>query len=79
MLGAVIAYHPSTRRRVSSLEHFEQPKTLLMYAVVAAVVALIVEVQPSMAFAWHVPRVPGPRPGCSRSQRAVHLHVQRSR
>jgi hypothetical protein len=49
-LGAVIAYHPSTRRRVSSLEHFEQPKTLLMYAVVAAVVALIVEVQPAMAF-----------------------------
>jgi hypothetical protein len=50
LLGAVIAYHPSTRRRVSSLEHFEQPKTLLMYAVVAAVVALIVEVQPAMAF-----------------------------
>ena len=50
LLGAVIAYHPATRRRVSSLEHFEQPKTLLMYAVVAAVVALIVEVQPAMAF-----------------------------
>lgn len=49
LLGALIAYHPSTRRRVSSLEHFEQPKTLLMYAVVAAVVALIVEVQPAMA------------------------------
>jgi hypothetical protein len=49
-LGAVIAYHPSTRRRLSSLETFEQPKTLLMYAVVAAVVALIVQVQPTMAF-----------------------------
>jgi hypothetical protein len=49
-LGALIAYHPSTRRRISTLEHFEQPKTLLMYAVVAAVVALIVEVQPAMAF-----------------------------
>jgi hypothetical protein len=49
-LGALIAYHPSTRRRVSSLEHFEQPKTLLMYGVVAAVVALIVQVQPTMAF-----------------------------
>jgi hypothetical protein len=49
-LGALIAYHPSTRRRVSSLEHFEQPKTLLMYAVVAAVVALVVQVQPAMAF-----------------------------
>lgn len=50
LLGAVIAYHPATRRRLSTLEHFEQPKTLLMYAVVAAVVALIVEVQPTMAF-----------------------------
>lgn len=50
LLGALIAYHPSTRRRISTLEHFEQPKTLLMYAVVAAVVALIVEVQPAMAF-----------------------------
>jgi hypothetical protein len=50
LLGAAIAYHPSTRRRVSSLEHFEQPKTLLLYAVVAAVVALVVEVQPAMAF-----------------------------
>ncbi len=49
-LGAVIAYHPSTRRRLSTLEHFEQPKTLLLYAVVAAVVALIVQVQPTMAF-----------------------------
>src|SRR5690606_2319907 len=49
VLGAVIAYHPSTRRRVSSLEHFEQPKTLLLYAVVAAVVALIVEGRPAMA------------------------------
>ena len=50
VLGAVIAYHPATRRRVSSLEHFEQPKTFLMYAMVAAMVALIVKVQPAMAF-----------------------------
>jgi uncharacterized membrane protein YhiD involved in acid resistance len=50
ILGAFIAYHPSTRRRVSSLDHFEQPKTFLMYAMVAAVVALIVKVQPAMAF-----------------------------
>ncbi len=49
-LGAAIAYHPSTRQRISTLEHYEQPKTLLIYAVVAAVVALIVEVQPTMAF-----------------------------
>jgi hypothetical protein len=50
VLSAVIAYHPSTRRRVSTLEHLEQPKTILMYGVVAAVVAIIVEVQPAMAF-----------------------------
>ena len=49
-LGAIIAYHPSTRRRLSTLEQFEQPKTLLLYSVVAAVVALIVQVQPAMAF-----------------------------
>ncbi len=50
LLAAVIAYHPVTRRRVSTLEHLEQPKTILMYGVVAAVVAIIVEVQPAMAF-----------------------------
>ena len=49
LLGALIAYHPSTRRRVSSIEHFEQPKTFLMYALVAAVVALLVKEQPAMA------------------------------
>jgi hypothetical protein len=50
VLGAAIAYHPAVRRRVSTLEHYEQPKTVLLYAVVSAVVALIVEVQPAMAF-----------------------------
>ena len=50
LLGAVIAYHPSTRSRLSSLAELEQPKTFLMYAMVASVVALIVKVQPAMAF-----------------------------
>jgi len=50
LLGAVIAYHPTARRRMSSLEHLEQPKAILMYAMVAAMVALIVKVQPAMAF-----------------------------
>jgi len=49
-LAALIAYHPTSRRRISSLEHLDQPKTILMYGVVAAVVAVIVEVQPAMAF-----------------------------
>jgi hypothetical protein len=50
LLGAVIAYHPTTRRRATSLETFEQPKTFLMYSMVAAMVALIVKVEPAMAF-----------------------------
>jgi hypothetical protein len=50
LLGATIAYHPATRRRMSSLDDVEQPKTVLMYAMVAAIVALMVEVQPAMAF-----------------------------
>lgn len=50
ILGAIIAYHPTTRRQVTSLDQYEQPKTFLMYAMVAAVVALIVKVQPAMAF-----------------------------
>jgi hypothetical protein len=50
LLGAAIAYHPSTRGRMSTLEHVEEPKTMLTYALVAAVVALMVEVQPAMAF-----------------------------
>jgi hypothetical protein len=49
-LSATIAYHPTTRRRMSSLEHYEQPKAFLLYSMVAAMVALIVKVQPAMAF-----------------------------
>jgi hypothetical protein len=48
-LGAVIAYHPLVRNKVSSVEELEQPKTLIMYAMVAAVVALLVKVRPEMA------------------------------
>jgi hypothetical protein len=50
LLGAVIAYHPAARRSLYTLERFEQPKTLLIYVVVAAVVAQIVQVHPNMAF-----------------------------
>lgn len=49
-LGAILAYHPATRRRMSSLEHVEEPKTFLMYAMVSAIVALIVQVESTMAF-----------------------------
>ena len=49
LLAAAIAYHPVTRKRASTLEEIEQPKTFLVYAMVGAIVALIVRVQPSMA------------------------------
>lgn len=49
VLSALIAYHPSTRRKATTLEEFEQPKTFIMYSMVGAVIALIVKVQPSMA------------------------------
>lgn len=50
LLGAVIAYHPTSRRKATSLEQLDQPKTFLMYSMVAAVAAQIVEIQPAMAF-----------------------------
>ncbi len=48
-LAAVIAYHPTTRAKASTLEQLEQPKTFMMYAMVGALIAIIVKVQPSMA------------------------------
>jgi hypothetical protein len=50
LLGAVIAYHPTARRKATSLEQLDQPKTFLMYSMVAAISAQIVEIQPAMAF-----------------------------
>jgi hypothetical protein len=50
LLGALIAYHPTARRKATSLEQLDQPKTFLMYSMVAAVSAQIVEIQPAMAF-----------------------------
>ena len=49
-LGAVIAYHPMTRGKVSSIAEFEQPKTFILYATVGAVVAQLVLIEPAMAF-----------------------------
>ncbi|NVB41367.1 hypothetical protein G6O69_26250 [Pseudenhygromyxa sp. WMMC2535] len=48
-LAAVIAYHPVARARATTLEALEQPKTLLTYALVGALIAIIVEIQPTMA------------------------------
>ncbi len=49
MLAAVIAYHPSTRRKASNITEFEQPKTFLMYAMVGALIAQLVQTYPPMA------------------------------
>jgi hypothetical protein len=48
-LGALIAYHPRTRAKASTLTELEQPKTFIFYALVGAVIAKIVEANSSMA------------------------------
>jgi hypothetical protein len=49
-LGAVLAYHPYAGRR-TSLEDLEQPKIIITYTVVGALIAIIVAPIPAMAFA----------------------------
>ncbi len=47
-LGAVMAYHPAVRRKASSLEQLEQPKTFIMYSMVGALIALLVQENTAM-------------------------------
>ena len=42
LLAATIAYHPRSRKRVDSLEEAEAPKVYLTYAVVGAMIGLMV-------------------------------------
>lgn len=42
LLGAVIAYHPMSRRTADSLEDAEAPKVYLMYAVIGATIGVMV-------------------------------------
>jgi len=49
-LGAVIAYHPF-RSRGATRDELEQPKTIITYTVVGALVAIVVAPIPAMAFA----------------------------
>jgi len=49
LLAALIAYHPTTRGKASTIEEIEQPKTFIMYSMIGAVIAIIVKVQPNMA------------------------------
>jgi hypothetical protein len=48
-LAAVIAYHPTLRRKASTLAEIEQPKTFILYSMIGALIAIVVKVQPSMA------------------------------
>src|SRR5688572_24619174 len=41
-LGAVIAFHPTTRRSIDTREEAELPKVLIMYALIGAVIGEIV-------------------------------------
>jgi hypothetical protein len=47
-LGAVIAYHPTARNKAATLEELEQPKTFIMYAMVGAVIGVVVSIYPVM-------------------------------
>jgi len=49
LLGACIAYHPRVYGKARSLDDVEQPKILLMYAMVGSLVAEIVSVWKEMA------------------------------
>ena len=48
MLLVVIAYHPASRRKAASFEELEQPKTFIMYAMVGAVIGVMVSIYPVM-------------------------------
>lgn len=48
-LAAIIAYHPRTREKAATLPELEQPKTFILYALVGAVIARIVEANSAMA------------------------------
>lgn len=49
-LGAALAYHPFAARP-TSVEDLEQPKTIITYTVVGALVAIVVAAIPAMGFA----------------------------
>ena len=48
--GAMLAYHPVYRRRGLTLDALEQRKTVIVYSVVGALIALVCAAAPSMAF-----------------------------
>lgn len=49
LLAALLAYHPSTHRKLSTRADFEQPKTMVLYGLVGALVGHIVDLNEAMA------------------------------
>jgi hypothetical protein len=50
VLGAILAFHPFAGRK-NTLEDLEQPKIIITYTVVGALVAIVVSAMPAMGFA----------------------------
>lgn len=48
-LAAAIAYHPTARSRATTIAQLEQPKTFMFYAMVGAILTIIVKTMPNMA------------------------------
>ncbi len=49
VLAAVLAYHPSTRRKVTTRAELDQPKTMVLYGLVGALVGHVVLINEMMA------------------------------
>ena len=50
VLAALIAYHPSSYGKATSLSELEQPKTFILYALVGAIVAVLADVNDVLGF-----------------------------
>jgi uncharacterized membrane protein YhiD involved in acid resistance len=50
LLSAVIAYHPLTRGKASTITEIEQPKTFIMYALAGALAGYIALISPAIGF-----------------------------
>lgn len=50
LLAAIIAYHPRSYGKASTLEEAEQPKIFLMYAIIGVLCAQVVMIDSNMAF-----------------------------
>lgn len=49
VLAAAIAYHPTARHRATTIAQLEQPKTFMFYAMIGAILTIIVKTMPNMA------------------------------